>query len=110
MRLDRALLWLVLAIAIAGCSKQRAPVTHHVAIHQMQFVPATLEVAVGDTVVWTNEDVLPHTVTSGVPSAATFDSKSIEAKAEWKYEVTAAGEIAYGCTFHPTMHGTLMVH
>ena len=99
---------LLALLAIAACGSKREPVTHHVAIKGMQYVPATLEVHVGDTVVWTNEDVLPHTVTSGIPSAATFDSRSIDAKREWSYEVTTEGETAYVCTYHPTMHGTLI--
>jgi plastocyanin len=92
-----------------GCSSDaREPVTHQVEIRAMQYVPAELAVAVGDTVVWTNSDVLPHTVTSGVPSAATFDSRSIEPKQQWRYTVKTAGELAYVCTFHPTMHGKLI--
>lgn len=71
----------------------------------MAFVPATLEVSVGDSVVWTNEDIVPHTVTA----AGTFDSQSMTTKQEWRYTASKAGEYAYGCTFHPTMKGTLTV-
>ena len=106
----RVVLALLVVIGAVACGNKRAPVTHHVEIRGMQFVPASLDVAVGDTVVWTNQDVLPHTVTSGIPSAATFDSKAIEAKAEWSYQVTTTGEIAYVCTYHPTMHGKLVAH
>ena len=99
---------LVLGLGLAACgSKAREPQTHHVEIRAMQFVPATLEVGVGDTVVWTNADVVPHTVTSSVPSVAVFDSKSIANKQTWQYTVTKAGEHAYVCTFHPTMKATL---
>ena len=93
--------------SLVACSKSREPRTHQVDIRAMQFVPTELEVAVGDTVVWTNSDVVPHTVTSSSPSVATFDSQSIASKQQWRYTVTAAGEHAYVCTFHPTMRATL---
>lgn len=99
---------LALGIGLAACgSKAREPRTHQVEIRAMQYVPASLEVAVGDTVVWTNADVVPHTVTSSVPSVAVFDSQSIANKQTWQYSVTKAGEHAYVCTFHPTMKATL---
>lgn len=99
---------LLLGACLCACgSKARTPRTHQVEIRAMQFVPAELAVAIGDTVVWTNADVLPHTVTSATPSAATFDSHEIAAKQQWRYEVTTAGELAYVCTYHPTMRAKL---
>ena len=99
---------LAIGIGLAACSaKAREPHTHQVEIRAMQYVPAYLDVAVGDTVVWTNADVVPHTVTSSVPSVAVFDSRSIGNKQQWQYTVTKAGEHAYVCTYHPTMKATL---
>ena len=93
-------------LAMIGCgSRAHEPQTHEVAIRSMQFQPAALEVAVGDVVVWTNEDLVPHTVTA----AGAFDSQSLTSKQEWRYTATKAGEYAYGCTFHPTMKATLIV-
>jgi plastocyanin len=69
----------------------------------MQFVPSDLPVAVGDVVVWTNEDIVPHTATS----PGTFDSQQLSSKQQWRYTVTTAGTISYTCTFHPTMLGTI---
>lgn len=99
---------LLLGARLAACgSKAREPQTHQVDIRAMQFVPAQLVVAVGDTVVWTNSDVVPHTVTSSTPSPAVFDSQLMASKQQWQYKVTAAGEHAYVCTFHPTMRAKL---
>lgn len=97
----------VLALAaVAACSSPRAaPVVHQVTISGMQFVPADLTVAVGDVVVWTNQDYFPHTVTA----AGAFDSKNIESKATWRLTADHAGTFAYGCTLHPSMKGTLTV-
>lgn len=101
-------LGIALGVAQLGCRDKREPKTHHVAIRAMQFDPAELTVATGDTVVWTNLDVVPHTVTSDATSIATFDSQSMSNKQEWRLVVTAAGELSYVCTFHPTMRGKLV--
>ena len=96
-------------VFLLGCGSKHAPKTYQVEIKGMQFVPAQLTVDAGDTIVWTNSDVLPHTVTSGIPSPASFDSKEIAAKATWSLTVSAAGDYAYNCSYHPTMHGQLTV-
>lgn len=96
-------------VLLLGCGSKHAAKTHQVEIKGMQFVPAQLTVDVGDTIVWTNEDVLPHSVTSGIPSPVTFDSKEIAAKATWSLTVSAAGDYTYICSYHPTMHGQLTV-
>jgi len=49
--------------------------THKVTMESMRFHPDDLTVAPGDTVVWVNEDLVPHTATS---QAAGFDSKEID--------------------------------
>ena len=96
---------LALVLVIGACSaKAHEPVTHQIEIKAMKFVPAELEVSVGDTIVWTNRDVLPHTVTS-----ASFDSLQIDAAQQWMWKVTAPGDVSYRCTFHPTMLATLRV-
>jgi plastocyanin len=93
------------ALAAPACSSRHAPVVHQVAIRGMQFVPPELTVAVGDVVVWTNQDYFPHTVTA----AGAFDSKNIESQATWRYTADRAGTFPYVCTLHPTMKGTLIV-
>jgi plastocyanin len=98
---------LVGAVTSAGRSDTgRAPgVTHTVKIDGTGFDPETLEVKVGDTVVWVNHDPFPHTATSRV--AGVFDSKEIAAGKSWRFKVTRKGEFAYTCAIHPTMKGTL---
>lgn len=73
--------------------------------HAMQFQPAALDVSVGDVVVWTNEDIVLHTVTA----AGAFDSQTMTSKQEWRYTATKAGEYPYACTFLPTMKAMLSV-
>ncbi len=100
---------LLLGAGLAACGPDaREPRTHHVDIRAMQFVPAELTVAVGDTVIWTNADVMPHTVTASAQSAVTFDSGEIASKQRWTYTVTSTGELVYVCAYHPTMRAKLV--
>lgn len=79
---------------------------HSVVIENMQFNPPQLTVHRGDKIVWVNKDLFPHTVTAVNKS---FDSGSIAAGSSWSYVARGSGELAYGCTFHPTMKGVLKV-
>ena len=97
---------LALIVALAACSSQdRAPQVHRVAIHGMQFVPAEVIAAPGDTIVWVNQDLVPHTATA----PGRFDSGVIASQAEWRLVVADRGTVAYGCSLHPTMKATFAV-
>lgn len=102
-----ATLVLVPALA-AGCRSGRAsaPSRHVVAIEQFVFTPDTLRVSVGDTVVWINHDVVPHTATA---SGGGWDSGELAKDGQWTYVPSAAGEWDYLCALHPTMKGRLIV-
>lgn len=95
--------------AIAGATGARrslaAPKDYTVVIDGFAFKPAELSVARGDTVVWRNDDPVPHTATA----KGVFDSGSIAAGASWKYVAKKPGRYPYVCTFHPIMKGTLVV-
>jgi plastocyanin len=89
----------------AGALAAGSPATHTVVIEDTAYAPAILTVKRGDTVVWINKDMYPHTVTA----KGVFDSHSIAVNGSWKYTAREAGEFAYICTLHPTMKGTLKV-
>jgi len=63
-------------------------------------------VRVGDSVVWVNKDLIPHTATS---KAAKFDSGVVVAGNSWKTTLATRGTYGYVCSFHPTMTGTITV-
>ena len=70
----------------------------------MKFVPERIEVAVGQTVTWTNRDFVPHTVTApGLESGDLAEGKS------WSMVAKEKGEIAYICRLHPVMKGVVVV-
>lgn len=79
---------------------------HVVEIAGFAFRPARLSVAPGDTVVWVNRDIVPHTATD---SAGTWDSGALGPGATWSLVPSAEGELAYLCALHPSMKGRLIV-
>jgi plastocyanin len=89
----------------AGALAAAQPVTHTVVIEGLKFVPETITVKRGDTVVWVNKDPYPHTATA----KGVFDSGSIAEGKSWKYTARRAGEHSYICTFHPNMKAVLRV-
>ena len=94
----RAAVAVAAVLAAAGCSDPTGRV-HSVAIRGFQYAPATLTVAVGDTVVWTNEDVVPHTATA----SGAWDTGSIGARESRRVVIAAVGRRGYRCAFHPGM-------
>ncbi len=96
---------IVCAIGLAAGERAK-PQTHTVTIEGMRFQPESLTIARGDTVVWVNNDLVPHTATS---EAGSFDSQIIQPEKSWTFTASKKGEFAYTCTFHPTMKGMLQV-
>lgn len=78
---------------------------HKVDIHKFKFMPDRLEVNVGDKVVFTNKDLVPHTATAEDKS---WDSKHMAFNDEWSLEVAKAGEMKYFCLYHRNMRATLV--
>lgn len=70
----------------------------------MKFVPERLEVAAGDTIVWTNRDFVPHSVT-----APGVESGDLGEGVRWSFTPRKKGEIAYICRLHPLMRGVVLV-
>jgi plastocyanin len=96
---------IVCAIGLAASEGPKSK-THTVTIEGMRFQPERLTVAEGDTIVWVNRDLVPHTATS---EAGGFDSQLIPVEQSWTFTPRKKGEFAYVCTFHPTMKATLHV-
>ena len=92
----------VLTLSTAGTKPQ----THAVAIDASSFQSGYLSVNAGDSIVWTNRDFFPHTVTAVNGS---FDSKEIAPGKSWKYTVRTKGTFEYKCAYHATMTGVLKV-
>jgi plastocyanin len=83
------------------------PQRHIVEIRGMAFHPEVLEVRRGDTVVWINRDIVPHTATAsrkpGWNTGPLLQGKS------GRHVARRVGEAPYFCELHPIMVGKLIV-
>ena len=75
------------------------------------YQPNPVQVGVGTTVTWTNDDAQPHTATSGQNATpdGTFDSGIMAPQGTFEHTFTEAGELPYFCLLHPNMVGTVSV-
>jgi plastocyanin len=80
------------------------------------YQPNPVQVSVGDTVTWTNDDTQPHTVTSGQNGQpdGKFDSSPnfnplMAPGQTFSHTFTEAGQYPYYCALHPNMVGTVIV-
>ena len=94
------------ALGLATACGRPAPRSHTVEIRGFAYRPATLEVSAGDTVVWINRDVVPHTATR---DGQGWNSGSIDADRTWSLVAVSGAGQAYYCVFHPNMRGVLAV-
>ena len=80
------------------------------------YSPNPIEINVGDTVIWTNQDATAHSATSGEDATPTglFGDPSasgsvlVRGKSQ-SFTFTEAGEYPYYCFLHPNMVGTVVV-
>jgi plastocyanin len=78
---------------------------HVVEMREFEFKPAVIRVTAGDTIVWVNRDVVPHTATA----KPQWDTGTVGATASGSVVTGAKGEVKYVCVFHHGMTGTLVV-
>jgi plastocyanin len=98
---------LLVAGLLLSCGRGEAPVprVHHVEMKGLVYAPAELTVAPRDRIMWTNRDIVPHSITA---DGGQFDSGSVAPSAEWAVTLRAGGRIPYTCIFHPTMKAVLI--
>ncbi|MEZ4564250.1 MAG: ScyD/ScyE family protein [Thermomicrobiales bacterium] len=77
-----------------------------VSIHDLAYDPTPLQIAVGTTVAWTNNDPVPHTATA---TDGSFDTGTIAPGETASVTFSTPGSIAYVCLYHPTMSGIIEV-
>ena len=76
------------------------------------YIPYEITIEKGDQVVWVNEDVAFHTVTSGNPSDGAdgiFDSGMFKIEEQFSHTFENSGNFDYFCTLHPWMEGVVFV-
>jgi plastocyanin len=110
----KLLLMSVVLVGVAACfgrttlpaQSSAAPPPQQVKIDNFSFAPQQLTVAVGTTVVWVNNDDVPHTV---VGSHQEFRSKALDTNDQFSFTFTKAGTFNYFCSVHPMMTGKIVV-
>lgn len=83
-----------------------AGVVREITMPGKAYVPQETDVLVGDTVVWVNQDTATHTVTAEDDA---FDSGSIAPGGTFTRTFDRPATVAYACTIHKFMRGTLRV-
>jgi plastocyanin len=96
------------SLNVTANAQSAAPATVEVKIDNFSFGPATLTVATGTTVTWTNRDDIPHTVVSTDDPKA-FRSKVLDTDEKFSYTFSKAGTFPYFCSVHPKMTGMVVV-
>jgi plastocyanin len=77
-----------------------------VKIENFAFTPSDLKVAAGTTVVFENDDDIPHEV---VAIDGSFRSKALDTGDTYAFTFVKAGDFPYFCGIHPHMQGKVTV-
>lgn len=106
----RILITLIIILVVNGeaVSKPASlPRQHIVKIQAFSFQPQRTMVSPGDTIVWVNRDIVPHTVTA---TRGTWESQKLEEGQSLEVIVQHNGVYSYFCEFHPHMTGIIATH
>jgi len=82
------------------------PKTHQIKIKNFVFEPDHINVHVGDTIKWVNEDLAPHTATA---TEIGWDTGEIAGGESGEIVVLKDMETSYFCAFHPHMKGSIEI-
>jgi len=89
-----------------AAAQQAQPANPEVKIDNFSFGPASLTIAAGTTVTWTNRDDIPHTVVS---EDKLFKSKVLDTDEKCSFTFAKPGSFGYFCSLHPKMTGKVVV-
>ena len=76
------------------------------------FLPTRIQVVLGTTVTWTNQDTVPHNVTIAsdvISSSNNWDSGLLYPGQSFSYTFTSQGTFQYHCQEDPGMTGVVIV-
>lgn len=76
-------------------------------IDNFTFGPATITIPAGSTVTWTNNDDVPHVVSSD--DNKLFKSKALDTDDRFSFTFTKPGTYNYYCAIHPKMTAKIVV-
>ncbi len=90
----------------SGGAAAPAGTLHRITIQKFAFVPANLTIKPGDSIEWVNLDFAPHTATQ---KAGAWDTGKLIKGQAGRMTLSAPGDFAYICAYHPNMRGTIRV-
>ena len=90
-------------VAVSGCTSQ-SPNT--VTIQNASFIPATMNVTVGTTVMWINKANATQDVVS---DNGLFNSGNLTNGMSYNYTFNQSGTYPYHSSINPSMTGTIIV-
>ncbi len=88
-------------------TQETASADYNIDIINFVYEPVELNIKVGESVMWTNQDSARHTVTSD--SGNELDSALLSKGDSYSHTFTEAGTYAYHCTPHPYMQAKIIV-
>ena len=94
-----------------GSSPSGQPVsgTTDVVMKDIAFKPANLQVPLGSTVTWTNQDSVPHDVRSKSGEPEVLRSDLLQQGDTYSYTFNQPGTYEYYCSVHPQMTAQIVV-
>jgi plastocyanin len=110
IRVTSLLAALALTVAAVGCGssskKADQATTPDVSIVDFGFSPKQTTIKPGQTVTWTNDGQVDHTV----KGKGFFTTRALGHGQKFSHRFTSAGSFKYLCTLHPSlMAGTVVV-
>jgi plastocyanin len=92
---------------VEGPTDKAATTPAAIKIDNFSFGPATITVPAGSTVTWTNQDDVPHVVSSD--DNKLFKSKALDTDDRFSFTFTKPGTYNYYCASHPKMTAKIVV-
>ena len=105
MRMTRILI--TVAAALAFAAPAQAAVTKTVTIKPGSFSPAKVTINMGDSITWSNTDIVDRQV---VATGGQFASPVIKPKGSWTRRFDTAGTFKYRDAFKSAQNGTIVVN
>lgn len=79
----------------------------NIEIKGFAFTPTNITIKVGTKVTWTNNDSVPHTVTSD--NSNILNSATLPAGGTYSFTFNDLGTFPYHCSIHPMMKAQIVV-
>lgn len=80
-----------------------------VSIQNMMFTPSQITITKGQSVTWTNNDSITHTVVDDLSGTGGPSSGDIAPGQSYTFTFDKTGSFQYHCSIHPSMRGTIVV-